>query len=77
MDKSIKINDYSGMTVNERFFSAGLLDEWDMAARNSDRMSMIRMLQVVGINEYEATKTVEHILDRQARNPPNDSASKP
>ncbi len=30
--------DYSGMTVNERLFSAGLLEDWD-AAKKSDKIA--------------------------------------
>jgi hypothetical protein len=39
--------DYSGMTVNERLFQAGLLKDWDLAAVARDRDRMIAILAQV------------------------------
>ena len=41
--------DYSGMTVNERLFAAGLLDAWDEAVRGRNRSRMIEVLLEVGL----------------------------
>jgi len=41
--------EYAGMTVNERLFAAGLLDEFEEAARARDRARMIALLAQVEI----------------------------
>lgn len=48
-------SDYSGMTVNERLFVAGLLEEYEQAARRRDRGAMIEVLARVGVQPPEAT----------------------
>jgi hypothetical protein len=47
--------DYSAMTVNERLFVAGLLDEFERAARRGDRDSMMHMLRRVDVDSPELT----------------------
>lgn len=47
--------DYSGMTVNERLFATGLLDEFEQAARRRDRDAMIEILRRVDVQPPEAT----------------------
>ena len=54
--------EYAGMTVNERLFTAGLLEAWDTAARRRDRGEMIRLLRSVEIGTLDAPKIVETIL---------------
>jgi len=41
--------DYSGMTVNERLFSAGILKAWDAAAESRNRKRMVELLSWVGL----------------------------
>jgi len=41
--------DYSGMTVNERLFAAGLLDAWDAAVNARNRNRMIEVLLEVDL----------------------------
>jgi hypothetical protein len=41
--------EYSGMTVNERLSEAGLLPEWDAAARSRNRERMIDLLGKVDL----------------------------
>jgi hypothetical protein len=41
--------DYSGMTVNERLFSAGLLADWDAAAQSRNRKRMVELLSKVDL----------------------------
>lgn len=53
--------DYGGMTVNERLFVAGLLDQFDDAARARDRARMIRLLSLVQVVDPE--QSVNTILD--------------
>lgn len=45
--------DYSGMTVNERLFAAGLVDAFDDAARRRDRDKMIELLRRVEVETPE------------------------
>ncbi len=54
--------EYAGMTVNERLFSAGLLDAFDAAARRRDRDEMLRVLREVELASSDATRTIELIL---------------
>ena len=48
-DAETEEHDYGGMTVNERLFAAGLLDEFDDAARACDRARMIALLSQVEV----------------------------
>ncbi len=54
--------EYAGMTTNERLFSAGLLERFDVAARRRDREEMIRILIQVELEPQEAARSVELIL---------------
>ena len=58
---------YSGMTVNERLFTAGLIDEWDEAARRRDRAAMISLLMRVDLSEKDATGSVDTVLANPSR----------
>ncbi len=58
---------YSGMTLNERLFTAGLLEQFDDAARNADRARMLGLLLKVGLSEPEAQRSVDAILSSPAR----------
>lgn len=44
---------YGGMTVNERLFSAGLIEQYDDAARRRDRELMIQLLRRVEVQTPE------------------------
>jgi hypothetical protein len=46
---------FLGMTVNERLFAAGLLEDFDEAARRRDRRKMIVILTQVAIDTPERT----------------------
>lgn len=56
---------YAGMTVNERLYAAGLLAEWNEAARNRDRTGMIEILGSVDLKE-QAASIVDSILANPA-----------
>lgn len=45
---------FSAMTTNERLFTAGLLDEWDAAARSRNRERMIDVLKRVALGDQAA-----------------------
>jgi hypothetical protein len=53
---------YAGMTVNERLFVAGLLDQFDDAARRRDRQAMLAYLRRVAMTDNQATETTDTIL---------------
>ena len=40
---------YAGMTVNERLYTAGLIDAYDEARKTSNRAEMIRLLIQVDV----------------------------
>lgn len=48
------------MTVNERLFHVGIMDQWSEAARRRDRDAMIRLLEQVKVSE--AHLTVDTVL---------------
>lgn len=45
----------AGMTVNERLFHVGIIDQWEEAARRRDRDAMVRMLEQVEVAEPHLT----------------------
>jgi hypothetical protein len=53
---------YGGMTVNERLFVSGLMDEFDAAARDRDRDAMIAVLMKVALTQKGAAQTTDAIL---------------
>jgi hypothetical protein len=53
MEKSSAAGDFSGMTVNERLFAAGLLLDFDEAAKHRDRERMINILRQVRVGTPE------------------------
>jgi hypothetical protein len=59
--------DIIGMTLNERLFAAGLLDEFDAAARRRDREAMIAIFQQVALPSDGAAWSVDTILANPAR----------
>lgn len=50
--------DLAGMTVNERLFHVGLLDDWQAAVRRRDRDAMIRLLVQVDVCDPQFTVDV-------------------
>ena len=53
---------YNGMTVNERLFVAGLLEQFDCAAKSRSKDSMIQILTQVNISPDEAASITDKIL---------------
>jgi hypothetical protein len=53
--------EFSGMTVNERLFAAGLLEAWDSAVRAGDRRAAVGVLGRVGL-EDQAERIVDTTL---------------
>jgi hypothetical protein len=58
---------YAGMTVNERLFVAGVLDEFERAAFDRDRAAMISVLQRVELPSNQAAETTDTILSNPKR----------
>lgn len=50
------------MTVNERLFVSGLMDEFDAAARRRERDTMISILVKVALTQKGAAQTAHTIL---------------
>jgi hypothetical protein len=44
-------NKYEGMTVNERLYVSGLIDNFDKYAKMKDRISLIKVLNMVEITD--------------------------
>ena len=53
---------YSGLTVNERLFVSGMLDQFYAAARDGKRETMISMLKRVALTESYAVRWVDTLL---------------
>lgn len=54
-------NQYKGMTVNERLYASGLMDEFDLAVKNKNLDKVILILKEVEITE---SSLVNPILER-------------
>jgi hypothetical protein len=52
----------SGMTVNERLYSTGLLAQFDAAARRRDLQAMVDLLLRVEISDSDANAIATTIL---------------
>lgn len=55
------------MTVNERLFEAGLLDDFDVASKNREQKAMIDILLRVELNESQAKETSDAIIDNPSK----------
>jgi hypothetical protein len=64
----VKTNDqirdnYSGMTINERLFAAGLLKEFDSACVSRDRTKMVELLGRVNLGD-QAERIADSVLNK-------------
>jgi hypothetical protein len=55
------------MTVNERLFVAGLLDEWDFTINLRDRQRAIDTLGQVDMDEDAAAYTADTVLSNPSK----------
>jgi hypothetical protein len=53
------IENYSGMTVNERLFAAGLIEAFDAAIACQNRTKIVQILDGVGLTRDDVEKIVE------------------
>ena len=58
---------FSGMTVNERLFVAGTIEQFDTAARHRDRSAMIALLLGVKLDEQQAADTTDAMLNNPTK----------
>lgn len=54
--------DLAGMTVNERLFTMGLLNEWDAATKERNRDLMIYILAQCTLSLKQCEQTTDAIL---------------
>jgi hypothetical protein len=59
--------DFSGMTVNERLYAAGLMNEFDAALRAKDRARVISVLERVALSKEDAAFSADTILGNSRR----------
>lgn len=55
------------MTVNERLFVAGLLQQFDTAIESGDRQRAIELLLRVAMDDASAIETVNSVLANPAK----------
>ena len=65
------MNDYSGMTVNERLSAAGIECAWDDAVQNEDREKLAELMELVGL-ETQASVIIEAAIERWLYNKPKE-----
>jgi DNA integrity scanning protein DisA with diadenylate cyclase activity len=52
---------YAGMTVNERLFVSGKMDEFDEAVSVNDVVKVIQILEVVGVGDSSIKAILDHL----------------
>jgi hypothetical protein len=57
----------AGMTVNERLYSAGLLEDFDAAVERGDKDEVIRLLQAVHLSPQDAQWSADTLFANFAR----------
>jgi len=53
---------YAGMTVNERLCIAGLMGDFEIAAKERNRIKLIEILQATDLTEEQAIGTTDALL---------------
>lgn len=56
------MSEFLGMTVNERLYSFGLMDQFDSAIQRRDEAKAISILMEAELNAQSAKETVEAIM---------------
>ena len=54
-------NKYAGMTVNERLYVSGLMDEYDKAVKEKDAERVREILEKVDLTEANIKPILEHL----------------
>lgn len=55
-------NKYSGMTVNERLFHAGLLDDFDKSIEEQDKTKLVLVLEKVFLSQENIEAIIEKYI---------------
>ena len=56
-------NKFSGMTLNEMLFEAGLIKEFDKAVKEKNETALIQVLQKINIPTQNAKKIINTIFN--------------
>ena len=73
LDKRKKMNrkysetELKGMTVNERFFALGLIDQFERAAKTKNRQKMIGVLLQCAFSQEQSEQTTDAVLKNPAK----------
>ncbi len=62
MEKRLSHNDYLGMTVNERLFHAGLIDDFDKSIEEQDKTKLVFILEYVFLSQENIEVIVEKYI---------------
>jgi len=60
-------NKYSGMTLNEMLFEAGLIKEFDKAVKEKNELALIQILQKVNISAKNGKKIIKTIFNNPGK----------
>lgn len=63
MKDQLSQNEFSGTTVNERLFHAGLLDEFDKSIEEQDKAKLVNILEKVFLNQENIEVLVEKYIE--------------
>ncbi len=63
MEKQFPQNKYLGMTVNERLFHAGLLDDFDKSIEEQDKTKLVLILEKV----FLSRENIEAIIEKYTK----------
>jgi hypothetical protein len=63
MEKQFPQNKYLGMTVNDRLFHAGLLDDFDKSIEEQDKTKLVLILEKV----FLSRENIEAIIEKYTK----------
>lgn len=66
MNKKYSETELKGMTVNERLFSLGLMDQFEGAAKVRNRQRMIEVLLQCAFSQDQSEQTTDAVLKNPA-----------
>jgi len=58
-------NKYDGMTVNERLFVSGLINEFDIAVKKRDYNKIISILKIVDLTDLSIEPILEQLYKQK------------
>jgi hypothetical protein len=66
MNRKYSESELKGMTVNERLYSLGLIDQFDGAAKTRNRQRMIEVLLQCAFSQEQSEQTADAVLKNPA-----------